>query len=75
MMTPMTEATAAIQLNSAAPIDKATAVNAGRSDWGRDIGRAFFNQKESFLFIGDYSVTVWVSDAGTAAISVAVVSC
>jgi hypothetical protein len=27
------------------------------------------------LFIADYSVTVWVSDVGTAAISVAVVSC
>ena len=74
-MTPMTEATAAIQLNSAAPIDRATAVNAGRSDCGSDMGRAFCSQKESFLFIADYFVTVWVSDAGTAAISVAVVSC
>ena len=51
-MTPMTEAIAAIQLNSSDPRDKATAVRAGNNDCGRDIGLALSIQNDMVFFIG-----------------------
>jgi len=45
-MTPTTEAKAAIQLNAPLPHDRATAVNAGKRDCGKDTGLALLNQNE-----------------------------
>ena len=57
----MTAATAAMMLNSVFPYDNATAVSAGRSDWGRDIGRALLNQKLILFFIFPIFHSIWLS--------------